>query len=168
MLRRLLRPRAMVFFNGGVHFRCPFLIPVGLMKLRMYFYVAAYCAAIFWLSSQSHPPHSDLRFIGSDKLAHFVLYGGLAALVSLGLRANPKGVSPRVQWLVPIIFAALYGVTDEIHQLFVPERSFDPWDMVANSLGAVGVQLLLCGGIWRVRILGVGAVEGEPLSPDDT
>lgn len=134
----------------------------------MYFYIAAYCAAIFWLSSQSHPPHSDVRFPGSDKLAHLVLYGGLAALVSLGLRSNPKGVTPRVQWLVPIFFTALYGVTDEIHQLFVPERSFDPWDLLANSFGAVLVQLYLCGCIWRVRILGVGAVEGESLSHDDT
>ncbi len=30
----------------------------------------------------------------------------------------------------------LYGVTDELHQLFVPLREPDPWDVAADTVGA--------------------------------
>ena len=127
------------------------------MKLRMYFYTAVYCAVIYWLSSQSHPPHPSFRFSGSDKLAHLFLYGGLTTVVSWGLYSGRGGVSPRVQWIAPILFAVLYGVTDEIHQLFVPERSFDLWDLVANAFGAILVQVILCGKFWQIRFFRGGA-----------
>ncbi len=38
---------------------------------------------------------------------------------------------------MPVIFAIAYGVSDEVHQWFVPRRSFDPWDLVADAAGAV-------------------------------
>lgn len=124
----------------------------------MYFCTAVYCAVIFWLSSQSYPlhPNFNLRFVGSDKLAHLFLYGGLTAVVSWGLYSNPNGVSCRVQWMVPILFATFYGITDEIHQILIPERSFDLWDLVADTVGAILVQVILCGKLWRIRFFRVG------------
>ena len=38
-----------------------------------------------------------------------------------------------------IIIAILYGVTDEIHQYFVPGRTFDILDIIANSVGSAFV-----------------------------
>ena len=35
-----------------------------------------------------------------------------------------------------VILAALYGLSDEIHQAFVPGRMADPWDWMADGFGA--------------------------------
>jgi VanZ family protein len=38
--------------------------------------------------------------------------------------------------LLAAVLCALYGVTDEIHQHFVPTRNMDALDMAANALGS--------------------------------
>ncbi|HNR31761.1 MAG TPA: VanZ family protein [Candidatus Hydrogenedentes bacterium] len=123
------------------------------MKARYYVFTALYCAAIFWVSSQSEPVPTDYRFEGLDKLAHVVVYAGLAALVSSGIRRSGRPTRPAVQALVPLAFAVLYGISDEIHQYFIPERSFDPLDIVANTVGALAAQVALCRW-WRVPLTG--------------
>jgi len=34
------------------------------------------------------------------------------------------------------LFATLYGATDELHQYFVPTRTFDPADWLADAVDA--------------------------------
>ncbi len=51
-----------------------------------------------------------------------------------------------MEWLIGVIvvwaFASLYGVTDEIHQSFVPGRACQVRDMVIYSAGAlIGVVI---------------------------
>ncbi len=88
-------------------------------------------------------------FEGIDKVGHMTLYGGLAALISVGLHRSPKPVTPGFQCFFPILFATLYGVTDEIHQIFVPMRQFEVVDIVADIAGAAIVQAILCFVWWR-------------------
>ncbi len=38
--------------------------------------------------------------------------------------------------LLAVLASMLYGVTDELHQLFVPLREPDPWDVAADTVGA--------------------------------
>ena len=105
-----------------------------------------YCGMIFALSSQSEPPAGDwglLDLPGMDKVAHGILYAGLAGLVSLGLwRSNETPRAPVLFWL-PILFAVLYGLSDEVHQLYVPGRTFEWMDLLADGLGATMVQVPL-------------------------
>ena len=35
-----------------------------------------------------------------------------------------------------VVIATVYGVTDEIHQRFVPPRQTDAWDVAADATGA--------------------------------
>lgn len=109
-----------------------------------------YCAAIWYLSSQPGPGDIELPFVfeGIDKAAHMILYGGLAALVAVGIRRSGRPAEPWVQNFVPVLFASLYGVTDEIHQYFVPTREADVGDIIANVAGAIVVQLVLVY-FWR-------------------
>lgn len=102
-----------------------------------------YCAFLYRLSAVPNPPPAILFFAGQDKLMHAVLYAVLAALVWAGLRRAKRAYGPRVLFWVPILFAALYGVSDEIHQRFVPGRSFDVLDMVADAAGALAMQVLV-------------------------
>ncbi|MBX7258185.1 MAG: VanZ family protein [Candidatus Hydrogenedentes bacterium] len=114
------------------------------MPLLYYILTASYCTMIFALSSSPDLGTVELPFNGADKLIHMTLYGGLAAIVSVGIRRSRKPATPWTQVFAPILFAFFYGFTDEIHQLYVPDRSFDFADMVADMAGATTIQAILC------------------------
>jgi len=109
--------------------------------MKLWVPVAAYMAVIFVLSSIPNPP--TVPQPGSDKILHFLLYGGLAALV---VRAAAGGLDRPVTIrtvIVAVIVSALYGATDELHQHFVPPRQMDAWDLAADSVGAAASALAL-------------------------
>ena len=113
--------------------------------------VILYCAFIFVISAQSEPPKPKfgIHIPGLDKIAHAVLFGGLAAVVSVGMRKSNPGLRREIQFYGPIAFALLYGLSDEIHQVFVPLRTFEVMDLVADGLGALAAQVVLCGVLWK-------------------
>ena len=109
--------------------------------MKLWVPVAAYMAVIFVLSSIPNPP--TVPQPGSDKVLHFLLYGGLAALV---VRAAAGGFDRPVTIrtvIVAVMVSALYGATDELHQHFVPPRQMDAWDLAADSVGAAASALAL-------------------------
>jgi hypothetical protein len=61
-----------------------------------------------------------------DKAAHFFSFALLGFLFAKAFN------NPRIGFLI----AALYGITDELHQSFVPLRDASFWDWVADALGA--------------------------------
>lgn len=134
----------------------PYLIVTGL-----------YCGFIFYLSSLSEPPSAPASFPGVDKVAHGLLYAGLAATLSVGIRRSNDPARPSVQFWVPLLFASLYGLSDEVHQLFVPLRTFEWWDWAADSAGAGMAQLLLCFALWKVHRPGPGPVWEPSVSKGD-
>lgn len=83
-------------------------------------------------------------FPGSDKLAHALAYAVLAGSVLAALNLAPGG--PWRGYVLAFAISSLYGISDEIHQSFVPQRSADILDWLADSLGAA---LLLL--VWRWR-----------------
>ena len=110
---------------------------------------AAYAALIFYLSSQSQPlPELTRRF--SDKLLHLIEYAVFAAVATWGL--SHLVTTPRAARLGALI-GSIYGATDEFHQWFVPHRSAEVADWVADSTGAALGALLawLVLRRWRSR-----------------
>ena len=111
--------------------------------------VVVYLAFIFTLSSIAHPPELPA---GSDKHLHALLYSGLGFLLA---RALAGGLDRTVTLTVAIsttILAALYGVSDELHQYFVPPRQVELLDVVADTIGAgVAAFALYAWGIIRNR-----------------
>ena len=130
------------------------------MRRRYIVATALYCAFLFALSSDSNPPNLQFpwQIAGLDKCIHAALYAVLGTIVSLGMRRSGKPVSPWAQCFVPILFAALYGVSDEVHQLFVPNRTFDVGDMLADIAGPALAQAGLCYAYWR----NVAPLTGKP------
>jgi VanZ family protein len=109
--------------------------------------VLLYCALIFGLSSISNVP--SLPGGMSDKLAHALLYSGLGFLVARALAGGARPLTVPVL-LVVLVFGAVYGLSDEAHQLFVPNRQFDLRDLAADVLGAgLGAAALWLWGILR-------------------
>ena len=91
----------------------------------------------------------------SDKSGHSIGYALLAVVL---LRAFARGRLSGVTWtagLAAIALATMYGVSDEFHQSFVPGRSPDRFDVVADCVGAtIGVALSwLAGAVHRWGIL---------------
>ena len=125
------------------------------MKGRYYVLTALYCGAIFWMSSQPVNVPTRYLFPGWDKFAHGMLDGGLAALISAGMHYSDRAWRPSVHFFVPVAFCIAYGLSDEIHQYFVPNRSCDPIDWITDAAGALAVQTALFAGVWRIPLRSV-------------
>ena len=82
----------------------------------------------------------------ADKLEHGFVYGILGLLCFRALRSSRLSVARMI--LVGTAIALGYGISDEVHQLFVPGRSADPRDVAADVTG--GCIGALLGG-WRAR-----------------
>jgi len=125
----------------------------------------AYAAFLFYLSSLPSPPQPlDWQFLYKfaalledwgvsflvypfyvaykhpDKFAHAILYMGFGLLLHFTLRA--RNSVPRAAAL-SILIGAFYGATDEFHQSFVPYRSPDIMDLLADIVGLLLAQLLI-------------------------
>ena len=91
-----------------------------------------WAAVLFTLSSFSLKGAPSVS--GSDKVVHFIVYGGLSFLCARAFRAYGAGAITAA--LLGVVAASLYGASDEFHQSFTPGRSPDVWDWVADTLGA--------------------------------
>lgn len=74
-------------------------------------------------------PDADLL----SSIAHFCEYTVFGALLANALRCH---MPLRRACLIAIACASLYGVSDEVHQLFVPERMCDPVDWMVDTAGS--------------------------------
>lgn len=88
-------------------------------------------ALIFYLSSLPKIGNYELPY-GADKIVHFAEYAVLGFLISLTL----KFTGVRRYILLGVMIATLYGISDEIHQSFVPMRDASIYDVVADSIGS--------------------------------
>lgn len=81
-------------------------------------------ALIFWFSAQ---PGDTVGIPAPwDKLVHAGVYALLGHFLAQGSQR------PLFSWSL----AVLYGLSDEIHQMFVPGRVFDLGDWLADAGGA--------------------------------
>jgi VanZ family protein len=115
-----------------------------------------WAATVFWLSSQSQL--IELPYALSwDKLQHCAAYAaGGAAL------AHAVGGRGRGPWLA-VALGVLYGASDELHQWFVPSRSSDVRDLLADAVGVLaGVFIYRTFLSWREGRVAAGAAAVRP------
>jgi len=101
--------------------------------------VALYAGAIFYLSAQPHPEEQLPSFLlkeVSDKVLHLLEYSVLGALCYRAFRWGLNGQVAARALIIAIVAASLYGLTDEVHQLFVPFRESSWLDWLADTIGA--------------------------------
>lgn len=92
----------------------------------------AQASLIFYLSS--------LQSVGlpmfwqSDKVFHAIAYFALAFFLSLAL--SRYKLSAKTIFIIVLIVCPLYGMSDEFHQSFVPTRSVELLDFMADTTGS--------------------------------
>ena len=85
----------------------------------------------------------------NDKLNHFGAYGLLSVLLYLNMHFQEKiKILSRFPAAFTVLIASVYGFLDEIHQMFVPGRSAEFLDWLADFLGSV-TAVLITGYILR-------------------
>jgi VanZ family protein len=100
--------------------------------------------AIFWLvlifvlSSIPNLTGPDLKFELQDKFYHFIFYAIFGFLIGRAFFFQSGIQQLKNNFLIfGIIFGALYAMSDEVHQHFVPGRTMSPWDALADIAGVI-------------------------------
>jgi VanZ family protein len=108
---------------------------------RYWFRVLLYCTVIFVQSSFPSPEHTP-SILHFDKILHFFAYALLGMLFLRALRNGTIGDREGLVFVLAVLLTGIYGATDELHQYFVPTRSADWRDLIADFLGGCfGVYL---------------------------
>ncbi len=88
---------------------------------------------IYYLSSQNNIKLPKVG-IGFDKVLHLLAYIPLAFLFYISIHTS--GFRKHA-FIAALCFASMYGITDEIHQSFVPGRDAAIGDVIADCIGAI-------------------------------
>ncbi len=123
--------------------------------------VLVYAATIFYFSSLSKPDEELPTFVRdlSDKLLHVVEYGILGGLWYRAFRwaSGPRIATSAV--LLAVMAGSIYGMTDEVHQAFVPMRETSVLDWIADTVGS----LIGARGLSWIEQRGRDPVSGRPV-----
>ena len=111
-------------------------------QLKYWIPVYLYLVLFFYLSSQPAIPASSFlaqKFFISSYLQHVLIYTGLALMVYRAANYSKNSSN-----FLVIFSTTLYGITDEIHQYFVPGRTFEFFDVGMDFLGAILALIIIC------------------------
>jgi VanZ family protein len=114
-----------------------FHLPPSTFRLLLYYWLPliAYCALIV-IQSHYPAPESIPRLPFFDKLLHIGGYGLLGLLFCRAYQSRWPAASGRALARSAVLSATLFGLSDEIHQSFVPYRTAEAWDVLADAVGA--------------------------------
>jgi VanZ family protein len=122
------------------------LSPRGPITLVRAGFVAAVLAQV-WVLYLYVPSGSDTVTVPhADKLVHAAVFA-LPALLGVLARVRP--------WLVGAVLAVHAPVSEVVQHFWIPGRSGDPWDVVADLVG-VALGLLLGSVLMRRRLAVIG------------
>ena len=113
------------------------------MRMRwLWILPLAVALTIVWLSAQSHYPMGVELPPPMDKLAHASVFACLALVLEFTLQRTHPELPMYRRHLLVFVVVSVYGATDEWHQFFVPGRSCELGDWVADTVGG-GLGLAL-------------------------
>ena len=99
---------------------------------------------IFLSSSIPGDNLPQLNFQFSDKIIYILAFFFFIFFFFLFLKNQIISVKlSQLADLFGVFFAFIFGITDEIHQYFVPNRTCDIFDMVADLIGGLMGYLIV-------------------------
>jgi len=127
--------------------------------LQYWLPVLLYMSCITYVSSLSSPEEQLPSFIIplNDKVIHGIEYGILGLLCFRAFERAGGSIGSIHPFSFAVLTATLFGLSDEFHQSFVPLRHTDPFDLLADSIGATFGIL-----IWQ----GIRLYYPEPIRSD--
>lgn len=125
-----------------------------LTKTRQFLFywlpIIIYCLAIYFQSSRPAPAHMpDIPLL--DKLLHFTAYAVLGMLFLRAFRASRIRNNIKLAMALSVFLSTLYGLSDELHQHFVPYRNADLMDALADMFGS------FCGVVAYPKLIAKGS-----------
>ena len=104
--------------------------------------VLLYALLIFTLSAIPQiAPSFGFKF--EDKILHFIEYGVFSFLLFMAFFTSGKESLKKHVFLLSSLIGIAYAASDELHQKFVPGRSCDVFDFLADSLGILVIQICI-------------------------
>ncbi len=90
------------------------------------------------------PPDTLQKFQFYDKAEHFIAYMLLTVFIFFSCAVEEKfRYLHRHPFFAAFLFIALYGMINELIQLYVPGRSCDFYDWLADMTGASAALIIL-------------------------
>jgi len=109
-----------------------------LSKIKYHIPLGFLLIAIFIESSFPSDFYPKIDFELSDKIVHLLIYFLLYCCFYYSFINQDKFDNiKKFALLYSLLFTAFYGASDEIHQYFVPNRSCDFYDWLADFSGAM-------------------------------
>jgi hypothetical protein len=144
-------------------------MPSKIMKKLFSFKFIAliYAALIFAISGipQITPPF--LGFTLEDKVYHFLEYSVFSFLLFLAFFKVQKDFFKKNLFLLSSLIGIIYAYSDEFHQRFVPGRTYDLYDFLADCLGIILIQAILWGyRRWKIGNPAKGGDRRRVTPPD--
>ncbi len=104
----------------------------------------AWALTIFIQSSFPAIELPKVEIISFDKVVHMGVFGVLAGLCYISLlNIHSRNILTNNIYLSAGILSIIYGATDEIHQYFVPNRSSEVQDWLADVVGIIIALLVI-------------------------
>jgi len=109
------------------------------LKYRAPLYI--YAGIIFYMSSLPQPLPA-IPILSFDKVLHIIEYAVFGLLAVRAFKYSTQKMFYESFKILALLLTILYGVSDEVHQLFVPSRQFSVFDIAADTIGGMlGVLL---------------------------
>jgi len=89
--------------------------------------------SVFIASHQEGVPFDTSVFILQDKVYHFIAYFIYGITIQLFL--NYFNLESKKYIILTILIGSLFGASDEFHQSFIPNRTIEFFDWVADTIG---------------------------------
>lgn len=126
------------------------MLKKGIIWFEKYYLISLLIAVliaifIFYMSSQSFEKGAGPEFPYKSIIYHFLIFFILAFSLSIFFI---RGKSRNEYWIfIAILLSMAYAISDELHQLFVPNRYCDINDVLIDSAG-----IMLSGIIYVFRM----------------
>ena len=111
--------------------------------LKYWFPVIAYALLIFAISSipSNNLPQAPFMLDRFFHLLEFLLFG---VLFARAVKRTSKIGDRKIIFWFSLLFVSLYALSDEVHQIFVPGRHADVFDLIFDGIGGfIGIKLVL-------------------------
>ena len=103
----------------------------------IYWFPIIICYLIIFIQSSYPSIKTTPELPHIDKMLHFVAYALLGALFLRAFKTSRIKNNVKLMLILSILCSSLYGISDEIHQYFVPYRDADLMDVLADMLGGI-------------------------------